>query len=62
MFLWSAQLQEDPHVDTGCSSYESLEEALKSHGLEEHLNVLQREQVDMESLVSFLSLNTYHTS
>ncbi|XP_039532634.1 phospholipase DDHD2 isoform X2 [Pimephales promelas] len=44
------ELQEDTHVDTGCSSFESLEEALKSHGLEEHLNVLQREQVDMESL------------
>ncbi len=53
VFLWSAQLREDAHVNTGCGSYESLEEALKDHGLEEHLNILHREQMDMESLVSF---------
>lgn len=51
--LWSAQLREDAHVNTDCGSYESLEEALKDHGLEEHLNILHREQMDMESLVSF---------
>uniref|UniRef100_A0A673KYA1 Phospholipid phosphatase 5-like n=1 Tax=Sinocyclocheilus rhinocerous TaxID=307959 RepID=A0A673KYA1_9TELE len=51
VFLWSAQLHEDVHVDTGCGSYESLEEALKGHGLEEHLNILHREQMDMESLM-----------
>uniref|UniRef100_A0A672S0X2 DDHD domain containing 2 n=1 Tax=Sinocyclocheilus grahami TaxID=75366 RepID=A0A672S0X2_SINGR len=37
--------------NTGCSSYESLEEVLKGHGLEEHLSVLHSEQVDMESLM-----------
>ncbi len=26
---------------------------MKGHGLEEHLNILHREQMDMESLVSF---------
>ncbi|KAL1266770.1 hypothetical protein QQF64_002445, partial [Cirrhinus molitorella] len=45
------ELHKDAHVDTSCDSYKSLEEALKSHGLEEHLNVLQREQMDMESLM-----------
>ncbi|XP_043106501.1 phospholipase DDHD2 [Puntigrus tetrazona] len=45
------ELVEDTHLDTGCSSYESLEEALKGHGLEEHLNTLHREQLDMESLM-----------
>uniref|UniRef100_A0A672S017 DDHD domain containing 2 n=1 Tax=Sinocyclocheilus grahami TaxID=75366 RepID=A0A672S017_SINGR len=45
------ELHEDAHVDTGCSSYESLEEVLKGHGLEEHLSVLHSEQVDMESLM-----------
>uniref|UniRef100_A0A671Q9S4 Phospholipid phosphatase 5-like n=1 Tax=Sinocyclocheilus anshuiensis TaxID=1608454 RepID=A0A671Q9S4_9TELE len=44
-------LHEDAHVDTGCSSYESLEEVLKGHGLEEYLSVLHSEQVDMESLM-----------
>uniref|UniRef100_A0A8C1BRW1 DDHD domain containing 2 n=1 Tax=Cyprinus carpio carpio TaxID=630221 RepID=A0A8C1BRW1_CYPCA len=45
------ELHEDTHVDTGCGSNESLEEALKGHGLEEHLNILHREQMDMESLM-----------
>ncbi|XP_046717786.1 phospholipase DDHD2 isoform X1 [Silurus meridionalis] len=34
-----------------CSSCESLEEVLKSIGLKEHLKILQREQMDMESLM-----------
>ncbi|KAI4875244.1 hypothetical protein NFI96_010712 [Prochilodus magdalenae] len=34
-------------------SFASLEEALKSTGLEEHLRVLQREQVDLEALDSY---------
>ncbi|XP_072515022.1 triacylglycerol hydrolase DDHD2 isoform X2 [Salminus brasiliensis] len=34
-----------------CNSLESLEEALNSRGLEEHLRTLQREQVDMEALM-----------
>lgn len=45
------ELREDAHVNTGCGSYESLEEVLKDHGLEEHLNILHREQMDMESLM-----------
>ncbi|XP_026129323.1 phospholipase DDHD2-like isoform X2 [Carassius auratus] len=45
------ELREDAHVDPGCGSYESLEEVLKGHGLEEHLNTLHREQMDMESLM-----------
>lgn len=59
--LWSAQLREDAHVNTGCGSYESLEEALKDHGLEEHLNILHREQMDMESLVSYFFLESQIT-
>ncbi|XP_051541665.1 phospholipase DDHD2 [Myxocyprinus asiaticus] len=42
---------EDPHIETACCSYENLEEALRDQGFEEHLKVLQREQVDMESLM-----------
>ncbi|XP_053501662.1 phospholipase DDHD2 isoform X2 [Ictalurus furcatus] len=34
-----------------CTSCESLEEALMSIGMEEHLRILQREQLDMESLM-----------
>lgn len=45
------ELREDAHVNTGCGSYESLEEVLKGQGLEEHLNILHREQMDMESLM-----------
>ncbi|XP_026075456.1 phospholipase DDHD2-like isoform X1 [Carassius auratus] len=47
----SHELHEDAHVDPACGSYESLEELLKGHGLDEHLNLLHREQVDMESLM-----------
>ena len=35
---------------------ESLEDILRGRGLEEHLHVLQREQVDTESLVSVYGL------
>ncbi|KAB5543726.1 hypothetical protein PHYPO_G00082900 [Pangasianodon hypophthalmus] len=34
-----------------CTSCESLDQALMSIGLEEHLRILQKEQIDMESLM-----------
>lgn len=45
------ELHKDAHVHSDCGSYESLEVALKSHDLEEHLSLLHKEQVDMESLI-----------
>lgn len=49
--------QYDEHLGSSsvsdCTSCESLEEALMSIGVEEHLRILQREQLDMESLVGF---------
>ncbi|XP_051540448.1 phospholipase DDHD2-like isoform X1 [Myxocyprinus asiaticus] len=45
------ELHEDPYIDTAYCSYESLDEAVRGKGLEEYLEVLQREQVDIESLM-----------
>lgn len=42
---------ENHDIETSCCSFGSLEEALRGQGLEEHLGVLQREQLDMESLM-----------
>ena len=53
IFVQAAEHNEDfsslPDLD--CNSFTSLEEALKNAGLEEHLRVLQKEQVDLEALV-----------
>ncbi|KAI5624567.1 phospholipase DDHD2 isoform X1, partial [Silurus asotus] len=38
-------------MNMNCNSCESLEEVLMSIGLKEHLKILQREQMDMESLM-----------
>ncbi|XP_017574960.1 phospholipase DDHD2 isoform X1 [Pygocentrus nattereri] len=37
--------------DLECNSFTSLEKVLKNAGLEEHLRVLQKEQVDLEALL-----------
>lgn len=42
---------ENHDIETSCCSFGNLEEALRGQGLEEHLRVLQREQLDMESLM-----------
>ncbi|XP_060765092.1 phospholipase DDHD2 [Neoarius graeffei] len=55
----SSNAAQDGHHDealgsssvSDCTSCESLEEALMSNVMEEHLKVLQREQMDMESLM-----------
>ncbi|KAI7793327.1 phospholipase DDHD2 [Triplophysa rosa] len=42
---------DDPKIATACCSFNNLEDALRGQGLEEHLKILQREHVDIDSLM-----------
>ncbi|KAF5892770.1 phospholipase DDHD2 isoform X2, partial [Clarias magur] len=49
----NGQYNEEPRSSSvsDCTSCENLEEALLSIGMEEHLRILQKEQIDMEALM-----------